>query len=307
MHNDSLTRQLLAELLASGPLKGAQLAQRLRRAYEMQTGQPFELARWGFESFSSFLHAHADVALIARPEGEGDVEVSLKPVPQIERNGVAERGGRDDPRPQRLPADIWQAFTNPDPNRRRYFNRRTGEVAHYRNGASDIGDEKARGRVEAWGNDAALINPIAATTQHGWMRDFVASLSLRAHERDALERLLDTSYTSSLNLVFSRTLGSDGPGWRAYRSRRVNEYVERWAEENGIPFERLVEGRFRAPTVSPPDLSSTALGVAPQPGHFSELRRKLHLLIDALPDDDVEKVLVPLATVARLIDRSARS
>jgi hypothetical protein len=174
-------------------------------------------------------------------------------------------------------------------------------VAHYREGSSQLGDERIRQRIAAWGPDAVAIIPIPAATQHGWMLDYLRSLSLSPEERAALERLLSTSYTSRLNLLFSRALGTNGDGWRASRLRKVNESAEAWARENGVPFERLAEGR----TTARIEINAPSPGY--RFGHGSEVRERLHALVDSMSDDEVEHVLVPLATVARLIDRTARS
>lgn len=293
--SQDLSRRLLSDLLSPGPLKGAQLAHRLRRAYEMQTGKPFDLWHREFQGFSRFLEMHADLVLVTKPEGEGDIEVRLQPSPQPHARDTE---SAEEATPRRLPAAIWQAFTNPDPSRRRFFNRRTGEVAHHREGSGDLGDERARVRIGLWSSDAVPIVPIPAATQHGWMHAYLSSLPLDTHERDALDRLLATNYTSHLNLMFSRALGNrDASSWREFRLRRVNEIAEKWARENGISLDQLAGSESRV---------TAAAGESMQAVQTSELRQRLHALIDGIADDEVERVLVPLATVARLIDRTTR-
>ncbi len=311
MHSpqDTIARHLLADLLSGGPLKGAQLAQRLRRAYEMKTGNPFDPVRWGFNSFSHFLEVNTDLVVVTKPEGAGDIEVRLQPRPEPPRHTRDTAIAGEEARPRRLPAAIWQAFTNPDPSRRRFLNRQKGEVAHYREDSLEPADERARERITSWGTNAVSIAPIPAATQHEWMRVYLNTLALDPQERAALDRLLNTNYTSSLNVQFSRLLGSHANGWRRYRSQRVNEFAERWARENGIALDRLLGQLLMRIPDHGSEFGVTTGIVAEATVHYgytSELRQRLHALIDVISDDEVEHVLVPLATVAKLLDRSAR-
>src|SRR2546428_10349260 len=118
----SLARELLRQLLAVGPQKGAALKVLLAREFERRTGTPFHQAFWTFPKFSAFLATNADLVNVVAPGGPGDISVSLRQAAQQDRTGVATI-----PAPllpgRFLPSPIWNAFANPDPRRRRFLNR----------------------------------------------------------------------------------------------------------------------------------------------------------------------------------------
>jgi hypothetical protein len=107
-----------------------------------------------------------------RTNGGGDIQVILKdlppdvvdaPVPQP-ASPPSERAGRP------IRSEVWQAFANPDPERRRFLDRQTFQICHYTpNHYPEVKD-----LVERNPSQYAEIPPIAAETQKGWMRDFLA-------------------------------------------------------------------------------------------------------------------------------------
>ena len=125
----TLARELLRQILATGPQKGARLKVLLVREFERRAPTTFQQAFWTFPKFSAFLAANADLVEVHAPGGPGDLTVRLRP------QATADRAAAPAPQlasPARfLPPPVWNAFTNPDPRRRRYFNKVSREIVHY--------------------------------------------------------------------------------------------------------------------------------------------------------------------------------
>jgi hypothetical protein len=294
MQDQTLLRALLSEiLLSSGPQKGARLASELRREYELRTGQRFSLKQWGHSRFVDLLEEFRDCVEITRPDGPGDIDVTLRVgIDSDHRHRAKDEDVSGAATPtSRLPFPIWQAFVNPDPNRRRFFNRRTRAVAHYVENSPEQVDAYARTRVQAWGEFAVPIQFISAETQRSWMIDHLTSITVSEQTRSALERLVRDEYTSAVNAIFSKGLGPAGSAWRVKRTCQVVQHIRNWASENQIDVNDL----FREPRgheFEPPEQSYSP----------SDRRRMLHALIDTLRDEQLGSVLVPLDAVDRLLN-----
>lgn len=293
-HSDQsdFARKLLLEILAeAGSLKGAQLASRLRREYELRSGRPFQLSSLGVARFVEFLQAHPDVVDVTREDhSQGDVVVSLR----ARAIGEAVQAGatpRDAGSADRVRPEVWQAFTNPDPTRLRFYNRSTGRVAHYREPTIDENEIRAKITVQHWGDQAVQIDPIPGPKQKEWMTAFLDAMDIDQAKRETYDHLFAAEYKSSLNSIFTDSLGAMSGPWRTFRAARVSEAVREWAARNDLSIAQVMTGR-----------SEAAPHVAPHQAAV-ERRRALHVLIDRLDDDDLARVQVPLEVVERLLRR----
>lgn len=291
-------RQLLSELLSNGPQLGSRLKLQLSREFERVSGQRFDVLEGGFPNFTAFLAANADLVEVIRQAGPGDVTVRLK-------STARETSHEDDllpapaPRQTRIPAELWQAFTNPDHRRRRFYNRTTRRVVHFVEGADSELDRRLSAEVAADKN-FVKIDSIPGSIQTSWMHAFLESVSLPEGIRKTCGHLASAPYASAVNTAFTVALAEYGGAWKHFRASKVLERVDDWAAKHSINLH----------DVTPPEqqLYATAYRLTPSDtgivtdGHpESELRRQLHALIDALEDRELDRVLIPMAVVSRFL------
>lgn len=253
-----------------GPILGAVLKQRINAALVAQGRSGLDERKLGFKKFSDLLlsqHSWLDVVL---PTGPGDVKVSLKESPQL---APADLGGQ----PLAIRSDIWQAFTNPDLQRERFFKRQSKSIFHFKR------SEEANSPAVDGNPDLIPIQPIPGSTHLGWMRKYLESSKLPLAERASVEAMLSEEYTSSLNLTFTRALGSNALKWRQYRTSCITEFIMDWALSNGLTETDLEK---------PPKTEALAAAL-PAASHLSP-RAKIEKLLDLLSDDDLNQVVLPI-------------
>src|SRR5688572_8608563 len=119
----SIARQVLVDVLTeNGPQLGAKLKVRLTAVLGQRLGYPTNQWHTLVPKLSHFLAANSDLVQVQRPEGPGDIRVSLRD----DSRGATElkpESSRVWYRP-----DVWTAFVNPDPDRRRFFHRHSHEI-----------------------------------------------------------------------------------------------------------------------------------------------------------------------------------
>lgn len=297
-----LARELLRQLLAGGPQKGARLKVVLAREFERRVGTTFQQAFWNFPKFSAFLASNADLLDIVTPGGPGDITVRLR------QAGAPDRLAAAVPAPVSpgmfLPPPVWNAFTNPDPRRRRFFHRATGEIAHYVEGSQEAPNPRIAAAV-AEDSNYVEISPAPADKQSAWLKEFLASVPVPESKRSLLGTLAATPYSSAVNTAFGATLGDLAESWRQFRAARVQDTVRDWAERRDVPFDQIVglsvpTNRVAAEHGMRPVVASQALQ---PPASVHELRRWLHTVIDTLDAADLSQILLPAGTLFKLTTR----
>jgi hypothetical protein len=273
--NDSakleLARKLIHNLLSAGPMKGATLKLRMLRDFEAEAGQSFNTAFRLYPKFSSFLAANNDLVEVSRPATgmPGDITVRLRTAREM-----AEEPGRSASAPEYyLSNDIWQAFTNPDPLRLRFFNRATHKVIHYIVGQPTLdvaGDP-------SW----VKVQPASASDQSGWMREFISLEPLPDSRRETLRQIADLPYSTSTNATFVSALGQYASVWKRFRTGMVIELVKRWCEDAHIPEEDVLHPAVQAPAIG----SSISIE--------ARLRTALIRAIEAATPDELRQISIP--------------
>lgn len=294
-------RELLCQLLAAGPQKGAWLKVLLAKEFERQTGTTFQQAFWNFPKFSVFLAANADILDVVAPGGPGDITVKLRQAATPEGSVGAVPESVSSQKFLRRP--VWNAFTNPDPLRRRFFHRVNGEIAHYVEGSQEAPNAAIAAAVAADSNYVEII-PLSAEQQGAWLKEFLASVSVPESKRSLLATLAATPYSSAVNTAFVATLGDYAESWRQFRAARVQDAVRAWAERRAVPLDGIVGLPMLANRVTA-EHTRPGLAVPTRQASVSvhEQRRWLHWVVDTLDAADVSQILLPAGILYKLTTR----
>lgn len=282
-------RQVLAKILKEkSPISGAQLKVRLIWETTQVGLPPFDERHFGYRKFTDFLAGIAeDLLTIKHPEGPGDVEVFVRQ----SLNGPETSFQGSKRQSIRLRNAAWQAFTNPDPNRKRFWSKETGEIIHYLEGQNSDFEKK----ILADPSRFIEIHPTEAATQTNWMLEFLDGADLSAEQKQAIRPIPVQPYSSLVNVLFTRALGQQGELWRSFRVKKVLERAREWAETNGISFEQLKDT-----PEDPPATQILAVAVAGTP-----VRKRLGEILDMLEDDEIRRVVLPTALACILVRESA--
>ena len=126
--------KLIVHLLsARSPEFGARLKQRLNALLRERNLEPFDERRYGYKKFQDFLEkGQTDIVQVIRHEDGGDIQVSLKEAAQaaVEAPVIQSVVSPSEWAGRPIRSDVWQAFANPDPERRRYLDRQTLQIFH---------------------------------------------------------------------------------------------------------------------------------------------------------------------------------
>lgn len=287
--------KLLVHLLAArSPEFGARLKQRLNALLRERGLEPFDERQHGFRKFQDFLErGQSDVVKVVRTEGGGDIQVVLKDSPPAvaeapvlpPASSPSEWAGRP------IRSEVWQAFANPDPERRRFLDRQTFQICHYTPDhhpeVKDLVDRNPSQYVE--------IPPIVAETQKGWMRDFLDAVPIIGVERAVLDQMITQPYTSALNAAFTRSLAGNAGRWREHRVKLVLNTIFNWAKSNTVDIDRLRTSEEK-PTVRSPEAATAG-------GHnaSSASRAQAMKLLELINDEDIGRVVLPVLLSTILI------
>ncbi|WP_210558340.1 MULTISPECIES: hypothetical protein [unclassified Pseudomonas] len=276
--------QLVQQLLSAKPHEyGARLKQGLNRSLKSNGLAPFDEHRWGYRKFSDFLTGYfGDKVIIERPQPFGDVMVSLRSATPWPHTSPTQAS----PKPESstiMRNDVWQAFTNPDPTRKRFFNRATHHVLHF----VENKNEEFERKLDSARDDYVEIERITADDQIGWMRAFLDIINLPEAERAPLDSMISGDYSSHVNMAFTKSLDSHEAEWRRYRSRQITNTIETWALQNTIKLEDLIARRSKA--TSPEALSPPAMPTA-----LLTPRQQAIRLLELMSDDEVARDVIPV-------------
>lgn len=297
---DTAIEKLLTQLLSlssPAPELGARLKQRLNAALVTQGLDAFNEKALGFRKFSDYLmRVHGHLVAVQRPEGAGDILVSLKHSTPSSQTG--EQVQADVSAPSATPVIrtvVWQAFANPDPDRKRFLGPQ-GRIVHYLEGSGS----EVRQVVEAAPQQYKQIEPISGVTQSGWMREFLETAPLDQAEKSALEPMIGEPYSSTLNATFTRALGKHGRAWSRFRTTRVSDIIKEWVRAHDIDEGLIYTQRSSAKTseLGAVDLAASLATGSPAAGpvHSSanSPRGQVLKLIELIADEDIERVVLPL-------------
>ncbi|MGS1002633.1 OST-HTH/LOTUS domain-containing protein [Burkholderia glumae] len=280
MSDTTLTSQLLTQLLSvHSPEFGARLKQRLNTLFVERGLGHFDERAFGYKKFHDFLEqAHGDLVRIERPSGSGDILVWLCSSDSPAAAAVAT--ARQTPAAAPIRSDVWQAFSNPDPARKRFLHKQSYVVRHFVENDSSPSELAVRGEP----GNFIEIEPIPSETQMGWMKSFLDGVRVPAGERAALDAMLNEPYSSGVNAAFTRALGLNSTPWRHYRTRRVLDHIHAWATQHEIPLEALH---------AKPRVATTSSTTEPERAHALSSRDQVTKVLELFTDDEISKLVLP--------------
>lgn len=281
MEDVKFYEQRILTLLDATPHElGARLKQRLNRSLIREGYPAFNVRDFGCRKFAEFLRVRlGDRLNLEWPIASGDVVVSLKAGTESELLSAPPSLEQ----PSGMRTDVWQAFTNPDLKRKRYFNLIDHRIIHFVEGSEDEYAAKWRAHQK----DYVEIDVLTSDIQIGWMREFIALLGEGALDPQAVETLLSTSYSSGVNIAFIKLLGARAEEWRKIRSLKIGEHIASWATQHNIDAHDLrpkakrksVEPAAKMASVSSPVLS---------------IREQAIQLLERMSEDEIARVAIPV-------------
>ncbi|WP_148650213.1 hypothetical protein [Lysobacter capsici] len=266
---------LLLQILVGHPMEpAARLKQKLSAALVDKGLGPFDQKTVGFKTFKDYLRSLGDLLVIEEKSGS-DILVSLgKTLPT--------KTDSDPETPPPLRSDVWLAFTNPDPNRVRFYNKSTNKVVHFH-----TTDQAAASIAE--GSDLVAIPAIDGTRQVEWMHEFLAQNFLS--EDPLLNKIADAPFSSSVNTAFARALGKYGLAWRKFRASKVFVEATAWVARHEASIDWL-----RAPPDSPASAGS---------GHSMSPRLRASKLLESFSDQELIETVIPILAASILVKSRA--
>lgn len=263
-----LIRQKLYE---KSPELGARLKQKINQTL-ISEGLPTLVERnYGFKKFSELLEGTlgTELAIHKSDTASGDILVEFTP----SRTAPPQTLGFEN---LKLRNDVWQAFTNPDPDRKRFFNPSENTVTHFK---VSTNPEQFDRMIES--DDYVEIKPIEGQTQIAWMKEFLSTKQPGVESELKISGILERPYTSKSNVDFTKALPNDGVEWRQYRTQKINKVIKDWTRENNIALEKLQSLAIKAPKSLKPSNSE----LTP--------REKAHKLLDMLSDEEIASYAIP--------------
>lgn len=291
MQVPSVVLQALSEILAvQSPQFAARLKQRLTAALQAKGEDAFDERKFGFKGFRHFLTEGTQGLFDIAPSPDGaDIVVSL----QGATEGITTAPSSTSEVGSAIRKEVWQAFTNPDMTRLRFFNRRTYVVRHYLRGE----DSPPAQEVAAAGAEFVEIQPISGDDQVGWMRQFIEQKNIGHPLRDVLEGIIAKPYTSGVNAAFTGALQDDGLEWRQDRVQKIVKRITAWSKANDVSMEHLCSRQATesaSPAATQPKKTVKVERAEDGADGVKHPRAQAERLLGILTNDEISRVVLPV-------------
>ncbi len=275
--------QLLAKLLSESPEIGSRLKLRLNAECIANGLGPFDYTALGYRSFKDFLeHGTDGIVHVDPPNGPGDLRVSLRDELRELYRPVSAQGAALPRSTNALRSPVWQAFCNPDPNRRRFLHVASATVRHF------TVQEGMPPDIAEHGTEFLEITPISGDEQLAWMRNFLSRAQVSADTAAMLNTILAGPYSSHMNAAFTQALGGHAEAWRRERVAKIEDVIRRWADSHQFPIHKLyvIAARPVASEVVPTNTLS-------EPKVDPSARHRAQQLLQMLSEDDIVRLVLP--------------
>ena len=286
MQESRIHVQLLAKLLSESPEIGSRLKVRLNAASVAHGIGPFNYAALGYRSFKDFLERGTDgIVEVELPNGPGDLRVSLRdnlrelyrPVPAEGAEGTETSHSGNVVR-----SPVWQAFCNPDINRRRFLHISSSTVRHF------TMQEGMPPDIAEHSDEFLEITPISGDEQLAWIRSFLGRVQVDGDTAAMLETILAGTYSSRMNAAFTQALGNNAEAWRRERVAKIEDVIRRWADRHQFPVHKLY-----VMTAKPAFHEAVSASVLAEPAVETGARHRSQQLLHMLSEDDIARLVLP--------------
>ncbi len=294
----SAVLQALTEILtAQSPQFAARLKPRLTAALQAKEEPPFDERKLGFKGFRDFLERGTQGLFSVEPcAPDSDVLVSLigssgAHSHQIQASNSSGHSFRN---------DVWQAFTNPDSRRARFWGILTNHVRHYLQDEDSLHAREVQGSP----NSYVEIDFVPADTQVSWMREFIKQHAIPEERLAAIEGILSMPYSTGSNAAFASALGGAlTHQWRQQRIKNVTSVIHEWADSHSIPRNHLYihassEEEASLTAIAPEKPARTEHVGA---GGVQDPRERAVRLLDLLSNDEISRIVVPILLSTLLV------
>lgn len=282
MQKSHIHLQLLAKLLAESPYIGSRLKLRLNAESIAHGLGPFNYAALGYRTFKDFLqHGTDGIVHVELPNGPGDLRVSLldnmrelyQLVPTQDTEGAGPSLSNNTVR-----SPVWQAFCNPDTNRRRFLHVPSATVRHFKV------QEGMPLDIAEHGDEFLEITPIGGEEQLVWIRSFLGRIQVDGDTGAMLETILTGPYSSGMNAEFTQALGVNAEAWRRERVAKIEDVIRHWADRHQFPVHKLYVMT---------DGSVASASALLEPTVDASARHRAQLLLQMLSEDDIARLILP--------------
>ena len=296
----TVTRQVLVDILQQeGPLLGAKLKVLLFADLSRRLNVGMSELEKMIPKLGPFLAENVDLVQVAR--GQSDITVSLAS-PDLTVNTVDAASSN-----VWFLAEVWQAFLNPDPQRRRFFHRSTHKIVHFLSNSTARPNPEIACRVQA---DPAFIEIdfAPAAVQTDWMREFLETNAfLSEWSKRVCRHFLSVPFESAVNEAFSAALKQHSSAWKRLRSTKADQLIKEWADKNRVSVADLQKPSERTPNTE----SDARVHLGPsgmianlkpaESTQANELKLALHRVVDLLDPQDLDRISVPISVLVRVM------
>ncbi len=258
--------QLITENHGDEGLFAAHLGSLVRRAYE-----GFDWKALGFRNLSAILDVLENGRLVRRETNEKGALRVWSTEEGAKASGSSISWVESPTQGVRLRKDIWSAFVLEVPLGLRYFDKESQSVV--------MGLSRALQKPPSW----VEIPPIARQTQQEWAHEILAESDLSS-DTELLQALAEErwfiKFTEALRIRAHHLWLS----WNRKRTCGVVAHVRKWAKDNTISFESLVDVSKRRAEKTSRFLTADD----------RQLRRTLMAIIERMTTSELLDIRVPL-------------
>lgn len=252
---------------------GAQAKKLLTRTYP-----GFNERDYGFRKFVELLQAGHD-------QGKFVLEM-VAGHPRLRATGSAEPSPVRTPN-SRLKNDVWATVLTWE-HGVRYFDVKRARALFMPT------DDNGAPAWQSAPDDFVALDPVTMQQQLQWMGQFADE------QEEPARSALQAALADPVPGAFKRALGqlSLQSSWTTRLQQRVTEHTLMWALRNGIPASALMEPRPRPPRAEGPRPEAARSAPRPSPhspGEATDLRARLHQVIDQMSPAELASLSVPAA------------
>lgn len=275
-NSHTIAQYLKLILQKKSPEFGSRLKVLLNQYLRDSQLEQFDEAALGYRKFTQYLSiVHADLVEVVKPSGSGDVLVTL-------RRNIDGKDDNVDITSIALRNDVWRAFTFQDLSRKRFLNKETNKVLHFK----EDEDSEEKKLFEAGEQNFVKIVPVT-DIQKKWMSEFADSLPIKDKITENLESLLVDQDLNQVLSNFKTLLGSYSNQWLNFRKTKIVDYIKQWCNDNSVSFDllcRISDKKYLERNSSQASISTSS----------ANARVIVAKLLDLVSEEDISSNVIPM-------------